>query len=325
MKLTTLASAGLIAMGGTAQAENFALAYFMGPNHLLNEAVFTPFAENLAKVSGGELTVQQFAGGALNSVPPKQYSILLQGVADIIFTLPGYTGDVFPLTNVVTLPEICDTAVACTEALWNVRDIVEAEYDAKVLGLWANAPQVLFTADTKVDSVDDLAGMLIRVTSPQDVPFTEAMGASAVAQPVSVINQNLTNGVIDAVAIDPTAVQSFKLEEPSSYMTTWYPGSGSAMVLLMNQGVYDGLSDEKKAWIDEVANKELSLRGAQAYDDLAAAAFDIARAAGVEIVEISPEEKARFIEAIEPALATARAETFGDHSVGEMIDLMKGE
>ncbi|HCQ66498.1 MAG TPA: hypothetical protein DIU07_15705 [Rhodobacteraceae bacterium] len=93
----------------------------MGPKHPMNAAVFTPFAETLAELSGGALTVRQFPGGVLNSVPPKQYSILLDGVADIVFTLPGYTGDVFPKTQVVGLPGVCDSASACTEALLRAR------------------------------------------------------------------------------------------------------------------------------------------------------------------------------------------------------------
>ncbi|MEM7462025.1 MAG: C4-dicarboxylate ABC transporter substrate-binding protein, partial [Pseudomonadota bacterium] len=93
--LLSLAAAATIALTATASAKEMSLAYFMGPKHPMNAAVFTPFAEKLAELSGGKLTVKQFPGGALNSVPPKQYAILLDGVADIVFTLPGYTGDVF--------------------------------------------------------------------------------------------------------------------------------------------------------------------------------------------------------------------------------------
>lgn len=325
MKLVTLALAGLLASGVASKAEEFSLAYFMGPGHILNKALFTPYAEELEKVSGGELKIKQFAGGALNSAPPKQYSILLQGVADMVFTLPGYTGDLFPVTNTITLPDVCETAVACTEALWRARDLIEKEYDAKVLALWSNAPPVLFTRDRKVTRVEDMAGLKVRNASSQDVPFTTALGASALAQPVSVINQNLTNGVVDAVAVDPTAVQSFKLHEPANYMTNWYPGSGSAMVMLMNRSVYDGLSDQKKAWIDQISTKEMSMRGAKIYDALSGKAFEIARNSGVEIVEISPEERARFRAAIAPAMQEVRARKAGDRSVGEIIDLMKGQ
>ena len=110
-----------------ALSDELSLAYFMGPRHPMNAAVFTPFAERLAELSGGEITVQQFPGGALNSVPPQQYNILLEGVADIAFALPGYTGDVFPITNVVSLPGVCSDALDCTQALLNARGVIEEE------------------------------------------------------------------------------------------------------------------------------------------------------------------------------------------------------
>ena len=114
----SILSAGLLAAGlASASAKELSLSYFMGPKHPMNAAVFKPFAEKVAELSGGKLTVTQYPGGALNSAPPKQYSILLDGVADIAFHLPGYTAQLFPMTNVVTVPDLCDNAVACTEAL----------------------------------------------------------------------------------------------------------------------------------------------------------------------------------------------------------------
>ena len=129
----------------SAQAADLSLAYFMGPKHPMNKGIFTPFGDKLKEVSGGALTVKQFAGGALNKVPPKQYSILLNGVTDIAFTLPGYTADLFPKTNAISLPGVCDSAVSCTESLQRARAEIEPEYNAKVLALWANTPAVLIT------------------------------------------------------------------------------------------------------------------------------------------------------------------------------------
>ena len=62
--------------------------------------------------------------------------------------------------------------------------------------------------------------MKIRVTSSQDVPFIEALGASAVSQPVTVLHQNLTNGTIDGIMIGSSTIRSFKLWEPANYITT---------------------------------------------------------------------------------------------------------
>ena len=305
-------------------ARDFSLAYFMGPKHPMNQGLFEPFAEKLNEVSGGKLTITQFPGGALNSVPPKQYSILLDGVADIVFTLPGYTGEIFPKTNTISFPDICVTAEECTRALLHARDILEDEFDAKVLAIWANSSPVLLTKDKPVRSLEDIQGMKIRVTSSLNVPFVEALGASAVAQPVSVINQNLANGVIDAIAIDSAGIGSFKLHEPANYLTTWFPGSGSAFVLLMNQQVYDSLSDEEKSWIDAASDDSLSLGAGMAYDRSAERGLKLASDAGVEIIDISDEEKARFEALVAPVYESSLSNQVGDLTVKEVIATMMG-
>ncbi len=318
-------TAATIALSGLAEAKDLSLAYFMGPKHPMNAGLMTPFGEQLADVSKGSLRVQQFPGGALNSVPPKQYSILLDGVADIVFALPGYTADAFPKTNVVGLPGVCESALDCTEALQRARPELEKEYAAKVLAVWANAPPVLITKDKPVTRLADLDGLKIRVTSKGDVPFVEALGASAVAQPVNVINQNLANGVIDAIMIDPSAIGSFKLHEPANYVTSWFPGSGSAFVMLMNNDVYNGLSDAERAAVDQVSGAGLSLDAGRAYDAVAAKGLGVAETNGVEIVDWAEGERDKVQAVIDAAMTSMEDNTVGDRTIGEIMALMKGE
>ncbi len=324
--LIGLAAAATIALAGAAPARDLALAYFMGPTHPMNKAVFTPFAEKLAEVSGGALTVTQFPGGALNSVPPKQYSILLDGVADVAFHLPGYTAQLFPIATAVTRPGICGDAIECTEALWRAYDVIEKEFDAKILALWSNEQPVLFSKDAPIRTLEDLNGKIVRVTSASDIDYIEAMGASAVSQPVSVINQNLTNGVIDVIHIGSSATMSFKLHEPANYLTTNVPGSGSAFVLLLNKSVWNSLSDQEKAWVDEASGKWLSMSGAEAYFNAGKRGLQVAAENGVEIIELSAEERARWDAAIAPALDTWRASEVGQGLTGQQVyDLFMGK
>lgn len=326
MKLTAFATIAGLAMTGLAAAKDLSLAYFMGPKHPMNAAVFTPFADKLAEVSGGKLTVTQFPGGALNSVPPKQYAVLLDGVTDIAFHLPGYTAQLFPIATSVTTPNMCDTAVQCTEAMWRAYDVIEKEFDAKILALWANTPQVMFSKDAPIRTLEDISGKIVRVTSAQDIPFTEALGASAVSQPVSVINQNLTNGVVDVVSIDASAALSFKLHEPANFITVGVPGAGSAFALLMNKGVYNGLSDEEKGWVDEASGKWLSMQGAATYDKIAAKGLTVSEKNGVEIIRLSEEEQARWNAAIQPAMEMWLQSTVGQGMTGQQVmDLMQGK
>jgi TRAP-type C4-dicarboxylate transport system substrate-binding protein len=326
MKLLSVIAIGAsLLVGSAAIAKDLSLSYFMGPKHPMNGAVFTPFAEKLAEISGGKMTVSQFAGGALNSAPPKQYSILLDGVADIAFHLPGYTAQLFPIATSVTTPNMCDTAVECTESMWRAYDVIENEFDAKILALWANSPQVLFSKDTAIRTLEDIKGKIVRVTSAQDIPFAEALGASAVSQPVSVINQNLTNGVVDIVSIDPSAALSFKLHEPANFITVGVPGAGSAFALLMNKGVYGALSDEEKGWVDAASGKWLSLSGAQRYDAIAQKALSVSAENGVEIINLSAEEGARWDQAIQPAMDAWMASEVGQGLTGaDVTKLMKG-
>ena len=292
----------------------------------MNAAVFEPFAERLEEVSEGALTVQQYPGGALNSVPPRQYDILLDGVADIVFTLPGYTADRFPLTTLISIPQTCDSPTTCTRALLNVRDQLDEEYDAKILAVWANAPPVLITRDRAVRTPSDMKGMKVRVTSRQDIPFVEAFGATAIVQPVSEINQNLSNGVIDGIMIDTSAIRSFRLNEAGNFVTTWSPMSGAAFVLLMNNDVYNGLSEQERSWVDEASGNWLSLSGASGFEAASAGGLQLAIDSGMEIVEFSDNDILKLSVVTEPVLQEFLSQQLSEtQTVGEFIELMTAE
>ncbi len=322
----SLTLAWLLGATAFASADEFALGYFMGPKHPLNKGVFTPFAEKLSEVSDGQLSVRQFPGGALSSAPPKQYSALLSGIMDISFALPGYTADLFPISTSVSAPHLCSSAKECTEALLRVQDKIEAEFDAKLLGVWANEPPILVTRDKPVDGVDDLAGLKIRVTTKADAPYIEALGATPVSQPASVLNQNLANGVIDAIVIDPSAIRSFSLHEPGNYVTVGLPLSGAAFVLLMNKGVYDNLTTEEKAWVDQASGEGLSKMGGETYAKAGASGLKFAADNGVEIIRLDEEAKQEFADAIAaPFEAWQEREISGGMTGREVYNLMQGK
>ncbi|MXX70060.1 MAG: TRAP transporter substrate-binding protein [Gemmatimonadales bacterium] len=321
--ILVLAASASIACGGGAPSETkeLSLAHFLAADHPLNEAVFTPLSQTLEELSEGELTVRQFPAGALNSSAPAQYSILRNGVADIALAIPAYTADLFPKTDLIGYPGVCNTALECTEALLRARPVLEREYEAKVLGIWANSPPVLLTRDTPVRRLEDLRGLKIRVSSRSLIPFIEALGASAVMQSGTVVHQSLTTGVIDGVAISPSGIATFQLHEPAAYLTTWLPASGLPFVLLMNQGVYETLSPEERSWIDEAADASLSTAGAVAYARAGDDGLRLAEEAGVEMIDLAESEKSRFEQAIAGVREAGLARRVGDATVGDVIRL----
>ena len=310
--------------GDTSDTRELSLAHFLTANHDLNKDMFTPLSQELAELSGGKLVVRQFPAGALNSSAPAQYSILLNGVADIALVIPAYTADLFPKTDLIAYPGICKTAMECTESLQRARVVLEAEYEAKVLALWATEAPVLLTRDTPVRTLEDMRGLKIRVPTRSAIPFIEALGASAIMQSATVVHQSLATGVIDGIAISPTGIVAYQLQEPAVYLTTWLPMSGLPFALLMNQGVYEALSPEEKDWIEEAADASLSIAGANAFMRASADGLRLAKEAGVQIIDLPEGEMRRFQEAIASVREAGLGRQVGDMTVAEVIGLFSG-
>jgi len=86
MKSAILASVLSAATTLPAVAAELSLAYSVGPRHPMNAGVFTPMGD----------MIEAESGGALNQSPPRQYALLLDGVADMVFMLPSFTDTLFP-------------------------------------------------------------------------------------------------------------------------------------------------------------------------------------------------------------------------------------
>ena len=302
------------------------LSSFVGSRHPVVAAVFDPFAENLATVSGGRLSVRQFPGATLNSAPAQQYSRLVERVADISFGLPGYTMQRFPMTALLGFPGISPDAITGTERLWRAMPVIETEYEAKVLGLWAAEPKMLISATRPIDEVDDLRGMIVSAASAQDVAYLERAGAAALSLPTSEAHQALTTGAIDAVFADPSTIASFSLWEPAEYITVNFPPIASAFFLLMNERAYGELSAQEQAWVDESSGLELSLRGARAYVATATRGLALAQQDGIEFITM-PEEELDKIHSLFSAVMQDELEREHGHGLtgADLVALMTGQ
>lgn len=300
--LAAIAMVGVGAAGVTnAVAKELKLSYFMSPKHPMNKAVFTPFSERLEALSGGALTVKQFPAGELGKGPQQQYKRAVDGVAEVVFGIPGYTAKIFPRTMLVALPGVVPNAIDGTEMLWGAKNYLDAEFqNVKLLAMWSNEVAVLITRDKPVRSLADVKGMKIRAPSAADAPFIKAWGAIPVQMPVSETYNALSNGVVDAVMIGSSGIGSFKLNEPAKYITTNLPASAAAFYLVMNKGVWEGLTAEEQGWVDAASGIELSRGGGQAYDAAGKRGLKLAAEGGVEIIVLSEAERAMFNEVSQP-------------------------
>jgi len=302
-RFTRLAAAALaLGLATTAQAQQLSLADFQPQQHFVVGQVYTPFAEALSEATGGAVTVRVYMGGELGPGPAEQYNRVVDGVADIAFGLPGYTASTFPLTLLAELPGVLDAETGA-QALVDNRDRLSGEFRRAVLvALWNNAPNLLLMRNTAVNSLDDLAGLNIRVPSRNAGLVVQAWGANPVSMPAPEIYNALQTGVIDGAMIDATALGAFRLAEVTSHVTMGMDTTTSLFFLVMGREAFGDLTEAQQQAL-LAAGEQAGLNGAAAWRHVAESALDAFGATeGKTIVTLSEAEAARFNEASGPVV-----------------------
>ncbi len=296
-----------------ADAKELKLAHFMSPKHPMHRFLMAPMVEDLAAVSGGKLTIKIYPAGALGKGPREQYNRVVDGIADIVFGIPGYTSPQFPRTLIAELPDIAQNPQDITQRMWKAypQYLKDDFKDVKVLALWTNERTILIMREKAVHKLEDLAGLKIRAPSKLAAGLLAAWGAVPQTMPVTKVYTSMQTGVIDGVFIGSSAIRSFKLAEVGKYFTTNLPPTYTTFYLLMNRSSWDGLSGDEQAMLEKVSGQGASLKAAEAYGKAGKAGIEVARKAGRTIIALSAAERKRFAEAAKAAVAAALDEREG--------------
>ncbi|MBT3552582.1 MAG: TRAP transporter substrate-binding protein [Rhodospirillaceae bacterium] len=239
-------------------AKELRLASFTPARSSQDRSVLIPWAKEVAKVSGGSLTVKVFSGGALGKGPVGQFKRAVDGVADIAWGLPGFTASVFPRTGIIEFPFVAGDGIDGVNKLYKSIGLLSPEWSkVKLLTLWVSEPLFLIMKKNPVRSTSDLKGMKIRTPSTWQAAVIKALGGSPVAMPISGVYNALNQDVIDGVLTGPIGAQSFKLTELGKYFTTGIPFGRLPFFIAMNQGSWNGLSAEHKQVLEATTGRSM--------------------------------------------------------------------
>ncbi|WP_319498774.1 TRAP transporter substrate-binding protein [uncultured Cohaesibacter sp.] len=306
------AGAILSAVTFCASATELKFAHYASTKYPLHVGLFVPLTEAIAKETNGKLTIRIYPGGELGAGPVEQYDRVVDGVADIAYTLPGYTASQFPQTLLTELPGVVPAGEDATAKFWTHVDMVDKEFRrTKLLALWHNPPSVLLTKEKPIRSLEDLKGMKIRVSSRNVGRVAESWGATPVSMPITEVYNSLATGVIDGVLVDSSVLDSFKLTEVANYLTKGMNSTASPQMLLMNRDSWKSLSEDEKKALEKVTQAGASETGRHIQAvGVAEAELHFAEA-GKEIITLSPEEAAKFNVASDALVAEIASELEG--------------
>ena len=292
---TVLGGVAALALSSVAIAEELKLAHFSSTKYHLHVEMFIPLAEKIAEATDGATTIRVYPGGELGAGPAKQYDRVIDGVADIVYVLPGYTASQFKKTLLLELPGVVKAGTNKTEVIWNNIEMLGKEFRrTKLLGLWTAGDTVLLMAEKRIEQLSDLHGLKIRVPSKNTGRLVEAWGATAVSMPITQVYQSMDTGVVDGTLVDTSVLTSFKLGEVTKFITRGMNSTNSLFMLIMNRDSWDGLDADTQALFTELTGAELSEGGRVTMTRASDRALAKWVEEGGEIVELTPEAAAEF-------------------------------
>jgi TRAP-type transport system periplasmic protein len=268
--LLALASAGFAA---SAQEVTLKVSHFWPPGAMPPTKILQPWCDRIAADSGNKLKCQIFPAMQLGGTPAQLIDQAKDGVADVVFTLPGYTAGRFPAMEAFELPFMSRSAEATSKAAW---DFYEKYGKKEFAGLHPLMFAVhdngyLHTKDKQVKVLADLKGLKFRAPTRMTNKLLASLGATPVAMPLPQVPEAVSKGVIDGFLLPWEVIPSVKLHEMVKYDTETDPSRPAlytaVFTIAMNPAKYNSLSPELKAAIDKNSYAGLSATAGKIWDE----------------------------------------------------------
>lgn len=300
-----LACASLMPFAAQAQEVVLKVAHFLPPVSPAHTKFITPWCEKIAAESQGKMKCQIYPAMQLGGTPPQLLNQVRDGVADIVWTLPGYTPGRFPTSEVFELPFVTTTHEASSRAMWDFvqKHSMNEFAGMKPIATWVNGPNVLHFRTKEVKTLDDLKGMKVRAPSRLGTKLLASLGATPVGMPVPQMAESLSKGVIEGALIPWEVVPATKTHELTKFhaeASGEYAMTTATMIFVMNQKKYDSLSPELKKVIDDNSGRETSAWVSAQFKGADAGGREAAVSRGNTVYQIAPAEISKWRDASKP-------------------------
>ena len=261
------------------------------------------WAEKIKQASNGVLTIRHYGSSQLVQ-GPEMRSGIKSGVADIgnsfIFKgEPGFEVGV-NLTQLVRGKTLAD-GVRIFDALWaKYPDVMASQWkDYKMLWIIPSLPTILYTVDKPVRTMDDMKGLEIRVPNAITADFMKALGAAPVSMSTPDWITSLDKGTTDGGATTVGSMFDFQIAEKFKYATI-FPMGCSVNCLIMNMDAWNKLSPDAAEGHRRQSGRRTAESAIDAWAESEKKAEAYSLEKGIEFIELSPDEYAKWNAAIQP-------------------------
>lgn len=242
----------------TGQEVVLKFATLSSPTMHLAREVLVPWAERVSAAGRGIVKIEPVFGENLAN-QANVYSRVQNNVVQVAWGLQVMVRGQFPLTDVATLPFVANKSEESSLALWRLyaSGKLAAEYKDIVPLALVVFPQASLHSAKPLKSLDDVRGMKVRTGGKVASDIVTALGGAPISMSVSDMYQALSKQTVDAVLIQWTGFQPFKLDEVTAHHLDG-PFGASAGMIFMAKKAFDELPAAAREVIQKNSGEALS-------------------------------------------------------------------
>lgn len=195
------------------QADPFSLRILGQPvgSGLIQQEKEQPFFETLADSTGLEVSVEYLPVDVAGIPDTDGLRVLRSGLFDIVSIRGPQVSRDEPTVLGLDLVGLNSSFAAGREHtdafLATVDARMQANFNAKLIGVWPAGPQVIF-CKPEVTGLSDLRGLKVRVGDQSAANFVAGLGATGVPMPFGETQPALSRGVVDCAITGPSSANS---------------------------------------------------------------------------------------------------------------------
>lgn len=268
-------------------------------NHWFTENATRWWMQEVARATQNTVSFEHFPSEQLGKAKD-MLSLTQSGVVDLGYVVPTYVQDKMPLTAVAELPGTFTSSCAGTMAYWKLAQgegvLARREYQpngVRVVYAIVMPPYQVFSAQRKVVSLTDLAGMKLRTTGGAQDTLVGKLKAVPVRMAAPDLHESLSRGTVDGMVFPASSVLSYNLEGLVKSALAGENFGSAVLTFMIAESRWRALPEPVR---DAMAKAgEATTRRICAYADRELASdVEKIRVKGAEIARLSADDRARL-------------------------------
>lgn len=262
---------------------------------------YAKFAELVSELSNGSMEVEIHSDGTLISDTDCFDSVMsgtIDFTHDAVNRESGTIPDIAPLEIPGYFASDTDTWLQFAEDLREPLDELYADYNIKYIAANYQGTSVFVSNGVQIKKPDDVKGKSVRAIGTWLSKAVESWGGAAVSLGLADLPNGLERGTVDAAYTAWSVAIPNSLYEVSDYIT-YTNMCETYACLLMNLDSWNGLTAEQQDVLIE-AGKQFEEYSVELANEMEEQGKQTAADNGCEVYSLTEEEKAAFVDAVEP-------------------------